>query len=281
MKYQPYRDEPYQRECEDRYQPIKDLAARFNRPFSVLDVGANHGWFGHKLVADFDNCVYFGIDNKTIDPHPRIHHMPCHVSAEALQVLAECEQFDIVLGLSVLHHFPNYELAYESIRKLGWWSVFEIPGEDDHKALAVDRHHGIFNLFRGEVPVAWHPSHVSDTERPMYILENKPYLRRQSMDADRRKAPTNRTYNLPKWDFEDCKIEILRPSTTDERRDYIPGMNVHNFRMLRGKCTVPMDNDHPDPWPWNYILGDGLHPIDNTDKVAINRANLKHQIRSG
>jgi len=28
-------------------------------------------------------------------------------------------------------------------------------------------------------------------------------------------------------------------------------------------------------------LGDGLQPIDNTDKVAIKRANIKHQIRSG
>lgn len=281
MKYQPYRDEPFQRECEDRYEPIKELASKFNRQFSVLDVGANHGWFGHRLVRDFPNCVYFGIDNKTIDPHPRIHHMPCHVSAGALRELAKCDQFDIVLGLSVLHHFPDYETAYFAMRGLGWWTVFEVPGEDDKHALAPDRHHGIQNLFKDEVPHAWFPSHVSDTERPMYVIENKPYLKTQSIDAEHRKAPTNRTYNLPVWNFDECRIEILRPSTTDERRDYIPGMNAHNFRMLKGKVDVPIEEDHPDPWPWNYILGDGLHAIDNTDKQPIARSKLKHQIRSG
>jgi hypothetical protein len=279
MKYQPYRDEPYQRECEDRYAPIYELAKKFNRSFSVLDVGANYGWFGHRLVNDFPNCVYFGIDNKPIDPHPRIHHMPCHVAGEGLRVMAECEQFDIVLGLSVLHHFPDYDKVYEAMRNLGWWSFFEIPGHDDIHALAPDRHQGIIKLFEGEVPVKWFPSHVSDSWRPMYALENTPYLKRQSMDADHRRAPKNRTYNLPKWDFDECRIEILRPSTQDERRDYIPGMNAWNFRALKGRCEVQFDENHPDPCPWNCIIGDGIHPIDYSDKAPVTRP--KHKIRSG
>ena len=124
MRYQPYRDHPFQRSCEDRYEPIKELASKFNRQFSVLDIGANFGWFGQRLVRDFD-CVYVGIDNKTIDPHPRIWHIPGHFSGNDYLHLSRSEHFDIVLGLAVLHHFPDYVDAYNAMLWCIW--NFHLP----------------------------------------------------------------------------------------------------------------------------------------------------------
>jgi len=170
LKYQPYRDEPFQRSCEDRYEPIKELASKFNRQFSVLDIGANYGWFGQQLVRDFD-CVYVGIDNKTIDPHPRIWHIPGHFSGAKYAELALCEHFDIVLGLAVLHHIPDYKVAADAFISLGSWAFFEIPGAEDNKATGTDRHIGIAKIFENCVQIASFPSHVSDTERPWYLMK--------------------------------------------------------------------------------------------------------------
>ena len=56
-------DYRFQRECDDRYQPIRELAAQFNRPFSVLDIGANYGYFDFRLMEEFD-CTCVMVDRK-------------------------------------------------------------------------------------------------------------------------------------------------------------------------------------------------------------------------
>lgn len=271
MKYQPYGDEPFQRECESRYEIIKKLVGQYKRQFSVLDIGANYGWFGQRLVRDFD-CVYVGIDNKTIDPHPRIWHINSHMNAQALLNLSRCESFDVVLCLSVLHHFPDYKKACAAAKRLGQWSIFEIPGEDDTGALAPERHKGIADLFPGE-PIAEAPSHVSDTMRPMYMWKMEPFITEQTLDAAERGVCGYGTYKI-RSDFEMSMIEIDRRPTLSakEFRDFIPGMNAHNFRLLGGEVDIPEIENHPDPFAWNYILGDGIHAIDTFhDKSGIKR----------
>ncbi len=264
MKYQPYRDEPFQRSCEERYEPIKELASKYNRQFSVLDIGANYGWFGQQLVRDFD-CVYVGIDNKVIDPHPRIWHIKNHFSGSDYYHLSKSEHFDIVLGLAVLHHIPDYQVAADALCRLGQWAFFEIPGESDTKATGADRHAGIARMFEGYEPIASFPSHVSNTERPWYLIETDPVLTDQSIDRDVRGAQKYATYTITS-DFDKCRISIDRsakfPDVPVEERDFIPGMNAHNFRLMGGKVDIPEMPDHPDQQPWNYIIGDMVKPID-------------------
>jgi SAM-dependent methyltransferase len=268
MKYQPYRDEPYQRECEDRYEPIHEFCSHYKRRFSVLDIGANYGWFGQRLVKDFPNCVYVGVDNKTIDPHERIWHIPRHITERELCDLSRSEQFDVVLGLSVLHHFKDYSAAYHAMTRLGEFGFFEIPGKDDTGALAPERHEGIRAIFDaiGEAEYSF-KSHVSDCMRPMYIMKSTPFLLEQSMDAASRGAPGYAKYSLHQ-DFAQAIIEIDRTpmNPVKEIRTFIPGINLHNFKLLGGQVEVPEANGHPDYKPWNYVLSDGPYPIDYVHK---------------
>lgn len=261
MKYQPYRDEPFQRDCEDRYKVIKKFLDQFKRQFSVLDIGANYGWFGQRLVRDFD-CVYVGIDNKTIDPHERIWHINRHVSAKELGALSRSESFDIVLGLSVLHHFKDYERAWNAMKRLGHWVFVEIPGPEDENAVGNDRHKGIAKIFCNAKPIAGFKSHVSDTMRPMYLWTGEPFIVEQSLDAADRGALGYANYTLYS-DFRQSLIEIDRCPIIPRReiRYFIPGMNAHNFRLLGGEVEIPETN-HPDNHPWNYIIGDGVKSID-------------------
>ncbi len=264
MKYQPYGDEPYQRECEDRYKPIKFLASQFNRPFSVLDVGANYGWFGQQLVKDFEGCVYFGVDNKTIDPHPRIWHINRHLKAAEFGALSKSEHFDIVLCLSVLHHFEDYDRAFNAMKRLGEYVFFEIPGPDEDGAVGgSERHASIRKIFKDGETIAEHKSHIEDTIRPMYLMHAEPFITEQTLDVADRGSPGYATYKIHS-DFDRSIIEIDRTpvEAKKEIRNFFPGMNAHNFRLLGGEVEIPALEGHPDQQPWNYVIGDGVYPID-------------------
>ena len=265
----------YQRPSAERYEVLKTFCAQFKRPFSVLDIGANYAYFDVRLMEDFDCCCVM-VDNKMTWPVLQANNcldrsvvIPYHLSAKTLESLAKSEHFDVVLGLAVLHHFDDPELAYHSMRKLGWWSVFEIPGENDVGAANPEKHEMIRSLFPEE-PSGYFPSHVSDSQRPFFILENEPYIFEQTMDAADRDAPVYNDYKV-RCDFEES-VFIKEGKETP----FIPGMNLYNFQRLKGawpkqddiEMALEQHSDHPDFVPWNFIVGFGITPIDTEDKFA-------------
>lgn len=261
-------DYPYQRPSEERYEPIRELARRFKRPFSVLDIGSNYGYFDVRLMEEFD-CTCVLIDNKDVLRVLKANRcldrsvvFQRRVSAGVLEALSRCEHFDIVLGLSVLHHFSEPVRAYEAIRKLGWWSVFEIPGEHDIGAANPERHRVIRACF--DKPDGYFRSHVSDCERPYFVLENEPYLVEQTLDAADRGAPGYYDFEI-ETSFESC--ELVKDG---KRAPFVPGINLYSFQRLGGSWPqgewiskeLEKHRDHPDFAPWNFVLGQGLSPID-------------------
>lgn len=285
MTYQPVwgdaRD--YQRECEDRYEPIRELAKQYKRTFSVLDLGANYGWFDFKLISEFD-CTCVLVDDKPIGDlvhkygDGRAVWLNRHLSGKELLALSRSENFDIVLALSVLHHIPDYREAFEGLMGLGAHVFLEIPGDGDVNAAGKERHEGIQALCTGHEPVAYFPSHVSKgVMRPLYLMRNHPFIEEQTLDAKERQAPTYGRYEITS-DFERCTIRIDRTARPKpmpqpiEERDFVPGMNLHNFMLLGGgipkgkHIEKAMWNRHPDNRPWNYIVGKGITPIDTVRK---------------
>lgn len=297
----------FQRDCADRYEVVKELASRFNRPFSVLDVGSSYGYFDVRLMEDFPNAVCVLIDNKEVEPilkenlqMDRSVVIKRKVTAKELMALSRSESFDIVLGLSVLHHFDDPELAYKAIRRLGWWSVFEIPGVDDLGAAFPEKHEAIRDLFPAK-PDGFFDSHVSESKRPYFILENVPFIEEQSLDAADRDAPGYSRYRLDvdydratflkggdkEWWLQ-CnrcgwKLESGAAAKNEcpecggglnihslESRAFLPGMNLYNFIRLGGGWPTGQLIDleceqysgHPDFYPWNFIVGKGITPID-------------------
>jgi SAM-dependent methyltransferase len=263
----------FQRDCAERYGVIRELASRFSRPFSVLDVGSNYGYFPVRLMEDFPNAVCVLIDNKEVEPVLKENRMldrsvviKRKVTAKELEALSRSESFDIVLGLSVLHHFDEPERAYRAIRRLGWWSVFEIPGEDDIGAAFPEKHRRIRGLF-GD-PDGYFDSHVSECKRPYYVLQNEPFIEEQSIDAADRDAPGYNRYEL------EVDFDVSRFRKGVETRDFVPGMNLYNFLRLGGGWPtgelidkeVDQYKDHPDFFPWNFIVGNQITPIDSVKK---------------
>ncbi len=280
MNYQPIfgTDEPYQRRCDDRYAPIRELAAKFKRPFSVLDVGANFGWFSFSLMSEFDCCAVM-VDDKPIGDLIAKHApdrsvwLNTHLTGHELKRLSKSEHFDIVLGLSVLHHIEDFEEALDGLIHLGQYVFLEIPGPGDKGAANVERHNALGWLLSDHEPIARFDSHVSNTKRPMYLIESEPEIREQTVDARERDAPMYGSYLIAS-DFEKSTVAIHRagrPHLT-EFRPFIPGMNAHNFMTLGGgypsekHIRSKMNPAHPDNHPWNYVIGHGVHPIDTVKK---------------
>jgi hypothetical protein len=280
VNYQPIfgTDEPYQRRCDDRYAPIRELASKFKRPFSVLDVGANYGWFSFSLMSEF-NCCAVMIDDKPIGDLIAKHApdrsvwLNTHVTGHELKRLSRSEHFDIVLGLSVLHHMEDFEEALDGLLHLGSHVFLEIPGEGDVNATGKDRHNAIRWALSDHAPIAWFNSHVSLSRRPMYHIECDPSLFEQTVDARERDAPDYGQYRIES-DFERSMIRIHREGRPhlSEFREFVPGMNAHNFVQLGGghptekHIRSKMIPGHPDNHLWNYVLGFGVKPIDTVKK---------------
>jgi tRNA1(Val) A37 N6-methylase TrmN6 len=54
----------FQRECASRYEPIKVVLEKYTRPFSVIDIGANIGYFSFRIAEDFPHATVIMVENK-------------------------------------------------------------------------------------------------------------------------------------------------------------------------------------------------------------------------
>jgi CTP-dependent riboflavin kinase len=95
------------RECAARYDMIHEELRGLRRPFTVLDLGAASGYFSIRLTQDYGaRCV-------AVDPTDHVRTARGLVAAVVQQAVTPEDvrrlgTFDVVLGLSVLHHMPYW-----------------------------------------------------------------------------------------------------------------------------------------------------------------------------
>ena len=129
------------RQSNDRYEAIKKFCSRYNRPFSVLDIGANFGYFSFRLASDFncpatmvekdpkcseklqELCIKNGLENVCFLRHK--------FSVESLRALAKVERFDVILAMSVIHYFPDANEIMDIMRSMCDNLLVEVPTEQD------------------------------------------------------------------------------------------------------------------------------------------------------
>lgn len=132
MGYQPtLRDgrvvHPGERDCADRYEPIRDLLAEATGPLAVLDLGAYTGYFATRVTEDLPHAHV-----TAVDPRPEIRQAASNqitviqrrMDAAALRALP---RRDVVLALSVLHHLPDWRRALGWLRACRRWLIVEVP----------------------------------------------------------------------------------------------------------------------------------------------------------
>jgi len=176
MTYQPTATTTGERACVDRWSAIRPhLPAE---PFTVLDLGANAGWFSARLAAEFD-CQVTAIDDHRDLPaiaSDRVTVINRRVSARHLR---EMPRHDVVLALSVLHHLADWRAVLDDLRACRRGAFVEVPapGEKWMRAAAArhelpaihDKVAGAAFRLVGEFERTGRDGSVH--QRPMFLLD--------------------------------------------------------------------------------------------------------------
>lgn len=182
-------DSRVKRNVEDRLASIlavhDALAAYFGRPVRILDLGCAQGWFAFNLAkagahvvgldiiaANINVCNMLLLENRALQARFKLFE------AEKVPDVVPEGQFDLVMGLSVLHHLC-YHNGKEAVRLFTEKLFSKIPSGIFEFALASEptelapaqpedpefliNHVPFFRI------LSRHPSHLSSVQRPLYF----------------------------------------------------------------------------------------------------------------
>ncbi|HSX12579.1 MAG TPA: class I SAM-dependent methyltransferase [Rhabdochlamydiaceae bacterium] len=119
----------------DRYTGMKQVLDQYKRPFTVLDIGANNGFFSLKIAEDYDACcVMVDVSQRLTDictlntDRNKIIHFKKKFSLADIKKLTKEEHFDVILVPYVLHHVKDgWEKWFETLLTLGDQIIISIP----------------------------------------------------------------------------------------------------------------------------------------------------------
>lgn len=266
------------RECSERYEIVRSFCAQYTRPFTVLDIGAAQGYFGARLTEDFPDCTVVAIEK---EPPPddipeRVLWLNREFTAGDLWMLSEVEHFDVVLAMSVVHHFDEQQImVIQAMRSLGDNLIIEIPVESNacnpHRVRQLDE---LTLVGDGWLNLGFGKSHLKDGElRPIWVSNEpkcrlrKSYIGTHRTDLALLIASNFKTKKAWFWD-------------KDETRDWHRGINLKTFRhfggahptadrireLLRAARARFLHRRHRDIAEWNIILqGDDVQLVDYDD----------------
>ena len=122
------------RSSMDRYKVISSHCKKYKRPISVLDLGAAEGFFIQMLATEYKG-FFTAIE---CDPSrdlfntfksegkQNIYLLEKRMNLNDLKSIAEVQYFDIVLALSVVHHFQEpFQEVVDTIMSMCNYCFFE------------------------------------------------------------------------------------------------------------------------------------------------------------
>jgi 2-polyprenyl-3-methyl-5-hydroxy-6-metoxy-1,4-benzoquinol methylase len=167
-----------ERECEHRYSVIKSFLQEYHRSFTLLDIGANIGYFSFRIAEDFPDAIVVAIEGKPRflkkllevaekNNRDNVIIIGKKLSVENISRLAELEHFDVVIGMSVIHHI--YQDPIEGLNaflKLGDHLILEFPNESKY---GLQKYSILEN--RGQV-IGYGDSHIKPgSKRPIVLYQ--------------------------------------------------------------------------------------------------------------
>ncbi|SFD14329.1 DUF120 domain-containing protein [Streptomyces aidingensis] len=115
-----------ERECADRWEPIREVLAAVEQPFTVLDLGAAQGYFSARAAEEF-GCRVSAIDSDRAVAQAASSLVTPYVRRVDASGLRHMARHDVVLALSVLHHFGDWRAVLRQVRACRRWAVVEVP----------------------------------------------------------------------------------------------------------------------------------------------------------
>lgn len=167
------------RECAERYEIVRGFCERFERPFTVCDVGANMCYFGLRILEDFPQGTVMAFESNHFDMRKkhveanrarRLLLFDRRLSLADVDALKACTRFDLVLALSVFHHLPgSFHEWMKALRSLGDYMIAEFALNDSHRVKEKPA------VPEDAVVLGYGQSHLArDTRRPIVLLAGQP-----------------------------------------------------------------------------------------------------------
>ncbi|MCI5051716.1 MAG: hypothetical protein MRY21_01100 [Simkaniaceae bacterium] len=258
------------RECHKRYEILRDVFDLYDRPFTILDIGAAQGYFCFRAAHDYDaTCVM--IENgyspgdrsgdllvelcEENDQLGRLVVLKTTINTEKLRRLGECEHFDVVLALDILPHLRgDFKENVQAILSLGDNVLIETSTD-------IEYHMGDYvGSLGGELlGVASRHSSVEGLGEIYWFEQNRTNLKKRHWYAKASNRYTIESDFFEKFLIKDDVFDI------DKLFEWIPGINLMTFKALNGaypnldflnKKLLELKWDEVnDPMPWEIIIG--------------------------
>ena len=294
------------RNSEKRYEEIFQFCKKFNRPISVLDLGAAEGYFTFRLSEDFSG-VFIAVENNPqrkllelcVKNNTRnILLLDKQMNLKHLKNLKEVQHFDIILALNIIHHFEEpFQDVLETLVSMSSFCFMEHPNSLENKS--TKNYHRLkaekLNLEKfkpkllNKIQSGLGNSINQKLERNLWLLEN---TQSKTIDRGWRGASKYHKQFGPdteikiKSNFDEISVDY---GLREEKRNWIHGIDLRTFLENNGVYptndeiihlidTMKIDNAQ-DLGPHNLILnGKQLFPIDQNDKL--DDVNTKQKLKA-
>jgi glycosyltransferase involved in cell wall biosynthesis/SAM-dependent methyltransferase len=267
------------RECEDRFALIRDFCAQFKRPFTILDIGSNLSYFSLRLTETFD-CTSVAVEGiygdwiqevLELNETKRVVLLKKIIKLADLRAMAEVEHFDVVLGLSVIHHLDgSFAESLEVLRSLGDHVILELPFEANACGQQLVKEAVEAKLPDDSIFMGFGKSHLAEGQRQIVRLSRpKTRITKSYLGTPR----TDLALTIQS-DFAQKRVEF---HNKPETRPWLRGINLQTYLWFNGaypaktqiadalQKSIPA-KQHRDIQSWNVVLqGTTVELIDNDD----------------
>jgi 2-polyprenyl-3-methyl-5-hydroxy-6-metoxy-1,4-benzoquinol methylase len=119
------------RTCGRRYKLIYDcLVQRYRPGFTLLDIGASEGYFSIRLSEDLHARATMLEKKSSLSAIVQAQansRLRAKIGRFDIQTLKSLGNFDVVIALSIVHHFPNWGEMLKHILDMGDTAIIELP----------------------------------------------------------------------------------------------------------------------------------------------------------
>lgn len=284
------------KDCDARYQIINSFLSNYKRPFTMLDIGASQGYYSFRAAFAHPESVFVMLEGnnksyplsgsqlldlcKANTSLNNIVLLNKELTIQDAKRLSECEHFDVVLALNIIHWFKSsWKQIADIILNMGSHIIVETPPQEptvvsaENNALRREIEEYLLN--KNAQAIGQVPRHTSETMATLYLLSShKDFLERKTWITP---LLTEKTHVI-EADFNQKKLhkKVNYPTDAYQTNDWVPGINLITFKMYHGAYPTAdtlktllsgiRDQSHNDWMINNMILqGNKLQLIDFND----------------